>query len=264
MMYTASNHSSPKSTYDLFLGGLPPTASQDDVYEALGSWWNLVDLVDLKLSQSGLNKGYAFIRISSEATHRKLRYQKVWVLGRCLTLDPVGEPSTGCKDSSGKRLFLKGIPYYTTSKDLSEYFRSFGPVRNSYKIVDRHGGETDYGYVEFESKDSALAFSSMYKGFFIDEAYVSVKLHKNASKGSFKKKEALNKPVKNTQIHDYFFSDVISNSIKNVKNNTKHTKLHQNHIKAAIGDQVSNMLLESNHCENNIRINVTKTGTRYF
>lgn len=263
-MFTASNHSSHKSTYDLFLGGLPPTASQDDVYEALGSWWNLVDLVDLKLSQSGLNKGYAFLRISSEATHRMLRYQKVWVLGRCLTMDPVGEPSTGCKDSSGKRLFLKGIPYHITSKDLSEYFRSFGPVRNSYKIVDRYGGETDYGYVEFESKDSALAFSSMYKGFFIDEAYVSVKLHQNVSRGSFKKKEALNKPVLNTQIHDYPMTDVISNSIKNDKKSTKHTKPYQNIIKMAIGDQISNMLLESNHCEENIRINMAKTGARYL
>ncbi len=56
-----------------------------------------------------------------------------------------------------KKLFVGGLPWKTTEKELKEAFSKFGEVEDVKVIRDKRTGKSKgFGFVTFESNESAL------------------------------------------------------------------------------------------------------------
>ncbi|MEJ0021040.1 MAG: RNA-binding protein [Candidatus Doudnabacteria bacterium] len=65
----------------------------------------------------------------------------------------------------GKKLFVGGLPYTTTSDDLKNHFAAAGNVVTAQVITDKFSGRSKgFGFVEMSSDDEAAKAIEMFNG----------------------------------------------------------------------------------------------------
>jgi RNA recognition motif-containing protein len=65
----------------------------------------------------------------------------------------------------GKKLFVGGLPYSTTSDDLKNHFQAAGNVVSAQVISDKFSGRSKgFGFVEMGSDDEAAKAIEMFNG----------------------------------------------------------------------------------------------------
>lgn len=65
----------------------------------------------------------------------------------------------------GKKLFVGGLPYTTTSDDLKNHFAAAGNVVSAQVITDKFSGRSKgFGFVEMTSDDEAAKAIEMFNG----------------------------------------------------------------------------------------------------
>ncbi|KAE8702999.1 Glycine-rich RNA-binding protein 2 [Hibiscus syriacus] len=64
--------------------------------------------------------------------------------------------SLRCMSTSGKRLFIGGLPYGTDDQTLKEAFSGFGDVTEARVVIDRESGRSrGFGFVNFANDEAA-------------------------------------------------------------------------------------------------------------
>lgn len=134
----------------LFVGGIQPTCKENDIRQALSAYSQEILKVDIKMKNNLLNKGYAFIFVTSPEVADRMTKMKFKLKDRILQVQNVNKNSREKEEYKMKRLYLKNLPDKTSDKELFDFFERFGEVRSSYIIKDRFGQNRDYGFIDFE------------------------------------------------------------------------------------------------------------------
>lgn len=75
----------------------------------------------------------------------------------------------------GKRLYVGGLPYSTTSEDLQELFGSAGVVKTATVISDRETGRSKgFGFVEMEEDEGFDAAIKAFDGYKLENRTLTV------------------------------------------------------------------------------------------
>lgn len=162
----------PSSTTEIFVHGLHPQTTSQDLLSAFSPYCLIKDIMFKRDPLTGKHGGFAFFKVQSAGLAKKLIKAKHTILGRRIHCDIKTNTLHQQKKNQKKRVFIGGIPRSTTDDELIGLFSKFGPVRAAYSIKDSKGKPKNYGYVDFESTDSArLAVENSpiyYKGRKID------------------------------------------------------------------------------------------------
>lgn len=138
----------------LFVKNLPYSATADDLKELFES------AVDVRLpqSQSGSNRGIAYIEFKTEAEAEKMmeEAQGAELQGRSIMVDYVGDKSQkGARVSAGgaasKTLVVNNLSFSATEEVLQSTFEKAVSVR----VPQRDGRPKGFAFVEFENADDA-------------------------------------------------------------------------------------------------------------
>lgn len=139
-----------KCSVKLFVGGIQPTCQEKDLKVALKEFVGHIRSIDIKMKNSYLNRGYAFIFVDNEATAEAMIKRKIRIGERVLQVQDTNKNSQEKEEYKLKRLYLKNIPPATCDKELSGFFEKFGEIRSSYIIKDLNGYTKDYGFIDFQ------------------------------------------------------------------------------------------------------------------
>ena len=134
----------------LFVGGIQPTCKESDIRQSLSVYSQDILKVDIKMKNNFLNRGYAFIFVSSPKVADRMTKMKFKLKDRILQIQNVNKNSSEKEEYKMKRLYLKNLPPKTSDSELLKFFERFGEVRSSYIIKDRLGQNRDYGFIDFE------------------------------------------------------------------------------------------------------------------
>lgn len=154
---------------DLMVGGLPFSASEDDIRRYFENNFGELDMLEVKYDNEGKSRGFGFIRFkSTKATEAALagihilnnrkfevRYSKKSLM-RQTELENIP-----------LKLFVGRLPQGTTTTDLQEYFGSYGVLKDVYIPTPFKG----YGFVQFGSPIVAtkvLNDTHLYKGVYLN------------------------------------------------------------------------------------------------
>jgi hypothetical protein len=132
------------------VGGIQPTCKEQDIRSALSDYCDYILKVDIKMKNNYLNRGYAFIFVTSEVIADKMTKMKFKLGDRILQIQNINKNSKEKEEYKLKRLYLKNLPPQTMDHELYQHFEPFGEVRSSYIIKDRFGQFRDYGFIDFE------------------------------------------------------------------------------------------------------------------
>lgn len=159
---TPSEEEEQPTTYDLFVGGLPSscTAKLLDAYftqfgeiiESLPQTWN---------KKSTKCRGFAIIKCADLATFHKIKgFRKHVLLGRVIECKPYFRNKEELEKHNSelhrRKIFVRGLSSKISTKDLENYFSSFGSLEICYVVKHRKSGKSKgFGYLCFkDSKDS--------------------------------------------------------------------------------------------------------------
>lgn len=136
--------------FHLFLGGLPTYVSGDDLKAYLADFASSISIhLPLSTRAYGLNKGYAFVRVKDPVTYHLLKGYTIDLEGRTLQLiDTHKEPGV-----HSNRVFLKGIPYNLSDKQLLKRLRQYCDCVSAYSVRDSLGMSLGYGYMALNSEE---------------------------------------------------------------------------------------------------------------
>lgn len=131
----------------LFVGGLPPSLTESELAKVIKRIGEAkVNLV--KRSHSQLNSGFAFVIPGSRETASLLLASEIYIQGRCLQFQ-VSSGKKSLENLSGKRLFMRNLPYSISNEELADFFSKYCNIRAAYSILDTYGWSKGFGFIDF-------------------------------------------------------------------------------------------------------------------
>jgi RNA recognition motif-containing protein len=142
----------------LFLGGLKPNLTKQDLFTHFSYYGELID-ISIKIDpRTGCNKGFAFILYKDPSVANQVISTPQILDGR----------SVECKISFGGRhnqrdrfeasrckIFVSNLHMSITNQDLSEHFKRYGDLRHAYVIYHpKTGVSRGFGYIHYQEKES--------------------------------------------------------------------------------------------------------------
>lgn len=164
--YGCKKPSQKKKSYKIFVGGLPSHTNRQ-LLQSYFKRFGWVKKCQPKMwkNNSRRCKGFAILVLGDKKTYDEvLRCKKHIFEGReieCKEALSRNELGSYSKDLNDRRVYVRGIPIKTQSKDLKVAYSIFGEVEIAYIVKDRESGNSlGFGYVTFkgkESRDEAVA-----------------------------------------------------------------------------------------------------------
>ena len=134
----------------LFVGGIQPTCTEQDLKNSLSAYYEFISKIDIKMKNSYLNRGYAFIFVKNRSAAENMVKTKFRLGDRILQIQNINKNNKEKEEYKLKRLYLKNLPFNTSDIELYQCFLNYGQIRSSYIIKDRYGYNRDYGFIDFE------------------------------------------------------------------------------------------------------------------
>lgn len=137
----------------LFLGGLPPTFNEKDLYTLIQVFGEVrIDLIKKKNSE--LNDGYAFIYPANRETADRLLGSELVVGQRTLQFQ-LSQGRKVYEEADPYRLFMRNLPFTVSDEELTAYFRGHCRVRSAYSIKSDNKNSKGYGFIHLYDQGSA-------------------------------------------------------------------------------------------------------------
>lgn len=179
---------------DIFVHGLHPLTSIQEIIELFSPFVNLKEPDFEKSQQFIKNKGFAFFSVDSKEAAHKLINTRHNLNGRIIHCDYKQNDPEKQLASKRRRVFIGGLPRSATDDQLIHFFSQYGYVRAAYSIKDSRGRSKCFGYVDFRDEDSAFRLISQGRVFFkMGEndigRYIEVKMYQDRSGKNSKSRE---------------------------------------------------------------------------
>ncbi|CAN6166018.1 unnamed protein product [Urochloa humidicola] len=141
--------------YEVFVGGLPHDAAEEDVARALAEAGD-VEEVRLVRDPAGrrLNKGFAFVRFAAA-------WQARWAANDLREATIKGKACEICKNSENETLHVRNICFDWSKDDLAETLKPF-ELENLDRInliehPEKRGKNRGYAFLDFRTRVDAVA-----------------------------------------------------------------------------------------------------------
>lgn len=140
----------------LYVGNLDPVCSEATLYKTFSSIGPVYSIRVCRELKSGYPLGYGYVNFIHEEDAKKaittLNYQQV--NGRALRI-MIADKFMSKKYSQSSNVFIKNLDETIDDKALRDIFIAFGRIASLKVAVDIHGHSKGYGYVQFETEESA-------------------------------------------------------------------------------------------------------------
>mgnify|MGYP000143129008 FL=1 len=123
----------------LFIGGLTIETTEAQIEEHFSKFGFVFDILIIRNRDSNVSKGYGFISCNNIKTYQRIIASEHTINGRiidCHASFKKSDDPQKFKENANKKIFVGGISLETTDQDLSNYFSTFGAVRQCYVIKD--------------------------------------------------------------------------------------------------------------------------------
>ena len=155
-----NNSVKESSSYKIFVGGLDPETTEEDLTEYFSKFGKVVERlikVDLKTKRS---RGFAFIGFKSpEAIDKVLEIEVHRLNGkkidckRAMTKEDAYSLNKDLKDSC-RKVYISNIPKELSRKDLLDLFSTYGNISDFNLIFKKK--DTGFLYIIFENEEEAV------------------------------------------------------------------------------------------------------------
>lgn len=179
------------TTPELFIGGLPSSASEQDLIELFSQFGDLKSL-RLMFYRDGNPRGFAFLRLANlEQTYQVLSTPGLAIAGKpieCKIALNKEESKTHIEQEVLRRVYVKNLVPQISESDLGYYFGMFGEVVNIRIATEMYSNEPKgFAFITFDSIHSAsrvLSYPAKHrlKGAVLSCNYAYVKSHIESSR----------------------------------------------------------------------------------
>lgn len=148
------------ASYKIFVGGLDPSTSEEDLTEYFSKFGRVVERlikVDIKTKRS---RGFAFIGFKNpEAVDKVLEIDEHYLQGkkidckRAMTKEDAYSLNKNLKESC-RKVYISNIPRELSKKDLYDLFSEYGKI-NDFNLIFKKK-ETGFLYIIYETEEEAL------------------------------------------------------------------------------------------------------------
>ncbi len=171
MLYSSSNQNlmlNEDNDYDkrdniikLFVGGLNYISFQSDVKSYFDTFGKVIECTLMIDKPSGKSKCYAFVTLedTNKTAKQRIMNRKHEINGKIVDvkLAVEGKEKEEMMDSK-KKIFVGGLDPTVSNKDLEEYFKNYGTVKEAAVMYDSDRGVSRcFGFVTFEHKETVDA-----------------------------------------------------------------------------------------------------------
>lgn len=147
---------SPSGKTKIFIHGLHPFTTNEDILNAFRPYCQIEDLEFTKNPHTGKHRGFAFFTVPSKKIAEAVLKADHVICGRVVHCDLKNSDKEQQLKKQMKRVFIGGVPSTISDSKLKEHFTSkFGPVKAAYTIKDINGKRKSYGYIDFSDQLSA-------------------------------------------------------------------------------------------------------------
>ena len=163
----------PSACTTLFVGNLPIETTEEDIESLFNSQLR----EGVKVSSTSLRRGgykgmsFAHVRFSSPSdceaavaavSGSKLRGNRIridWAVDKGESASAGGPASRVSEDLRGKtcKIYIGNLNENIDESDLMQHMQQFGPIQSAVKLHRDKSGNRSFGYVIFESPESAAA-----------------------------------------------------------------------------------------------------------
>jgi len=143
------------TTQTVWLGGLPPTATKEDISGLFESAGRVVNVNIITNRFTGASRGFAFVSFENEEMANNAVSKTDYSMnGAPLKVSFSLGPRTA--DTKGRRVFVGNLSYRTTKETLTQAMQKYGTVQWVSLPIQRETGRSKgFGFVVYEDRDSA-------------------------------------------------------------------------------------------------------------
>ncbi|XP_038905827.1 polyadenylate-binding protein 7 [Benincasa hispida] len=165
-------HASPAS---LYVGDLHPDVTDGQLFDAFSGFKSLASVRICRDSSTGRSLSYGYVNFISpqDATNAMEVMNHSMLNGRAIRVMWSRRDADARKSGIGN-VFVKNLSDSINSLGLQELFKKFGNVLSSKVATSDDGKSKGYGFVQFESEDSANAAIESLNGFTIGDKQIYV------------------------------------------------------------------------------------------
>lgn len=144
----------------IFIKGLKSTVNQRELNHYLRFFGSDGEFsVELTTNKNKKHRGFAFVNINSESMYCKIMSQEHTVWGAKLEIkDAMSKHQIIVQEKKltvlPRKIFIGGIPQFTTKEELLEYFENYGSIEDLNVTFKRENKGKGFGFLLFKECDS--------------------------------------------------------------------------------------------------------------
>ncbi|KAM7265555.1 hypothetical protein ACFE04_003238 [Oxalis oulophora] len=174
--------SNTTATASLYVGDLHPDVNDGHLFDVFAEYKSVVSVRVVRDSATGRSLCYGYVNFVNpkEAHHAVEFMNNKPILGKMMRVMWSHRDSDARKSGIGN-VFVKNLSESINNTGLQEMFRKFGNVVSCKVATFEDGKSKGYGFVQFESEESALAAIDKLNGFIVGdkEMYVGKFIRKS-------------------------------------------------------------------------------------
>ncbi len=150
----------PNSSFGFYIGGLPISCQQSDLFAYFSQFGKVVSTVVQK-SKEGKSKGCGevFYETLTAVEYEGILRRRHFILNKEIEVqryvDDPNEKKKQLMETNEKSIHVSGLPPGVTENDISNYFKQFGKIARAYIIFRDDGTSRGFGFIRFEHTESA-------------------------------------------------------------------------------------------------------------
>uniref|UniRef100_A0A7N0TPX2 Polyadenylate-binding protein n=2 Tax=Kalanchoe fedtschenkoi TaxID=63787 RepID=A0A7N0TPX2_KALFE len=165
----------PFMTTPLYVGDLDVNVSDSQLYDLFNRVGQVVSVRVCRDLSTGLSLGYGYVNFTSAQDAMKAIEELNFtpLNGKTIRVTHSYRDPTVRKSGAGN-IYIKNLDRSIDNKALQETFSTFGPIVSCKLVTDASGQSLGYGFVQFESKESAQSAIEKLNGMLINGKQVYV------------------------------------------------------------------------------------------
>ncbi|KAE9590885.1 hypothetical protein Lalb_Chr20g0112331 [Lupinus albus] len=163
------------SPASLYVGDLHPDVSEGQIFELFSEFKSLASVRVCRDTSTGKSLCYGYVNfVSLQDAIRAIELKNHAILnGKAIrVMWSVRDP--GARKNNSANVFVKNLAESIDNAGLEDLFKRFGNILSSKVVMSEDGKSKGYGFVQFESEESANAAIEKLKGSTVGDKHIYV------------------------------------------------------------------------------------------